>query len=234
MGNSINSEYLPNGSVQTTTDTPGLPQLGAGANFQLPRVPQINADYLNYIAKTRNAEAGDANQRKREAYEMQLRAMQEDRGNAEQDRIYAQQARYRAQSPHNQVTPTWYESQGAATRPVGLGAQMIPGEGIDPRLLPPSMRPSESKSTYSPSSVYDQQLAADDEASWQKQINADRARTSGQTGEVGGAAKGTPGGSVAPQGTAPMLTPSNAAVQGRQLSPQEMELQRQRNAMYGH
>lgn len=166
MGNSINSEYLPNGSVQTTTDTPGLPQLGAGANYglQLPRVPQINAEYLNYIAKTRNAEAGDANQRKREAYEMQLRAMQEDRGNAEQDRIHAEQNRYRAQSPRSQITPTWYESQGAATRPVGLGAQMIPGMQADPTKLPPNLRPQQSVGSYAPSAQYDQQIAADDEA----------------------------------------------------------------------
>lgn len=38
----------------------------------------------------------------------------------------------------------WYSAQGAATRPVGLGAQQIPGMAVDPRLLPPHMRPGAS------------------------------------------------------------------------------------------
>lgn len=34
--------------------------------------------------------------------------------------------------------------RGAATRPTGLGAQMIPGMAVDPNLLPSRMRPSGS------------------------------------------------------------------------------------------
>lgn len=38
------------------------------------------------------------------------------------------------------VDTPWYSQQGAATRPVGLQAGTVPGMGVDPRLLPPSMR----------------------------------------------------------------------------------------------
>lgn len=44
-----------------------------------------------------------------------------------------------------EVNTPWYSQQGAAMRPVGLGAQMIPGMGIDPRFLPPGMRPGGSQ-----------------------------------------------------------------------------------------
>lgn len=39
----------------------------------------------------------------------------------------------------------WYSQQGAAMRPIGLGAQMIPGMAPDPRFLPPGMRPEKSE-----------------------------------------------------------------------------------------
>jgi hypothetical protein len=44
-----------------------------------------------------------------------------------------------------EVETPWYSQQGAATRPTGLGAQMIPGMAADPRLLPPDMRPQSSQ-----------------------------------------------------------------------------------------
>jgi hypothetical protein len=37
--------------------------------------------------------------------------------------------------------PSWQQMQGVAMTPVGLGPGSIPGMGIDPRKLPPSMRP---------------------------------------------------------------------------------------------
>ncbi len=50
----------------------------------------------------------------------------------------------RERNPDNFEIP-WYSQQGAATRPTGLGAQMIPGMAPDPRLLPPNMRPGASQ-----------------------------------------------------------------------------------------
>lgn len=55
----------------------------------------------------------------------------------------------------------------------------------------------------------------------------------GVRGEVGGAAAGTPGGSVLPRGTAPMLTPSNAAVAPRVLTEEERRRQAALNSIYG-
>lgn len=48
------------------------------------------------------------------------------------------------------VETPWYSSQGAAMRPVGLQAGTIPGMGIDPRFLPPSMRAEKAELTNSP------------------------------------------------------------------------------------
>lgn len=97
--------------------------------------------------------------------------------------------------------------------------------------------PKESQRIFSPAEVANAKAQHDDDSAWNAQMAADRARTAGRTGDVGGATPGTPGGSAltpqVPQGTAPMLTPSNAAVPGRRLSALEMELQRQRNAQYG-
>lgn len=41
--------------------------------------------------------------------------------------------------------PSWQSLQGAATRPTGLGAQMIPGMAVDQNMLPPSMRHQSSQ-----------------------------------------------------------------------------------------
>lgn len=40
---------------------------------------------------------------------------------------------------------SWGAQQGAATRAVGLGFNMLPGYQADPRLLPPEMRPGASQ-----------------------------------------------------------------------------------------
>lgn len=40
--------------------------------------------------------------------------------------------------------PSWQAIQGSAMRPTGLGAGMIPGMAVDPRLLDPRLRPSSS------------------------------------------------------------------------------------------
>lgn len=75
----------------------------------------------------------------------------------------------------------WATLQGAATRPVGLGAQMIPGMGIDPRLLPPEMRPNAAQVSYSPSVNARAETDARDELAWQDTIRRDRARTGPDT-----------------------------------------------------
>jgi hypothetical protein len=70
--------------------------------------------------------------------------------------------------------------KGAATRPTGLGAQMIPGMNTDPRLLPSRLLPSNS--SFSSGGLSDTQVARlnpevrrqmeEDEADRQKQAQA--------------------------------------------------------------
>lgn len=74
------------------------------------------------------------------------------------------------------ITPTWYASQGAAMRPVGLGPGMIPGMGIDPRFLPPSMRPSGSSFQETAENRANAELEAMDEAVSRSRMEADRSR----------------------------------------------------------
>lgn len=138
-----------------------------------------------------------------------------------------------ASAPAPAIEHPWYTLQGAATRPVGLGAQMIPGMMADPRLLPPSMRPDAAHVNFSPGTIATARNNALNEDDFSAQVGADRARTANMTGEVGGAAAGTPGGAVVPRGTAPMLTPSNAAVQPRILSQEERRRQQMSNSLYG-
>lgn len=57
-----------------------------------------------------------------------------------------------ASAPQNdRITPEWFESQGAATRPTGLGAQMIPGMQADESKLPPWMR--HPSSSFAPTAI---------------------------------------------------------------------------------
>jgi hypothetical protein len=164
----INSSYLPNGSVQTQTDAPGVglsanisPSYGGGG---FPQIPTLNPGYVNFMALRKQQAQDEDEARKRQMYSMQLRAMQSEQGKE-------------LEQPTKFDSP-WYSIQGAATRPVGLGPQQIPGMQADPRLLPPSMRPSQSVASYAPSAQFNQQLQADDEQQFGRQVNQDRARTS--------------------------------------------------------
>lgn len=51
----------------------------------------------------------------------------------------------------NAPVNSWQQAQGAAMKPVGLGAQMIPGMQIDQQSLPPGMRHKESQFQGGPS-----------------------------------------------------------------------------------
>lgn len=118
--------------------------------------------------------------------------------------------------------PTEMEWRGAATRPIGQGAQMIPGMAVDPNLLPSQYRPQSAGVSYAPSVQYGARSAAADEDAYGAAMDADRARTRG-TGDVGAPAavaapdSRQPSGAAptVPVGTAPMLTPSNAVVQSQ-------------------
>lgn len=202
----INSGY-ENGTSYTQTQ--GMPVSSVGlppVSFVSPAIDRTAIDAAlarrARIAdedRARQLEASDqATARQAQMYKLQMQAMQDDR-NAAHD------ARERSSVPTS-VTPTWYEYQGAATRPVGLGAQMIPGMSADVTKLPPWMRPQQSNVSYAPSTVANAQLSAMDDERFGNQMAADRARTKGQYGsDLGGT----------PRGTAPMLTPSNAVVPKR-------------------
>lgn len=178
----INSSYLPGGAVQTTTDPVALPQLGAGANLglQLPQIPQLNPAYMDAINQQRYEAAQQAQAEKKKMFDLQFQAMQTGQQNASNDREDARLAGVNAQeaAARNASGPTWFEYQGAATRPVGLSPGMIPGMQADPTKLPPSMRPSQSSASYAPSSILSQKQGADDESAFGQQVNQDRARTS--------------------------------------------------------
>jgi hypothetical protein len=73
----------------------------------------------------------------------------------------------------------------------------------------------------------------EDEAEFGAFQAASGADPRGVRGEVGGAAPGTPGGSVVPHGTAPMLTPGNASTPPRKRSLAELARQAQVNQQYG-
>lgn len=62
----------------------------------------------------------------------------------------AMQAREDAARDARAGGPTEQEWEGAATRPTGLGAQMIPGMAVDQRLIPRSMRPNSASMTGGP------------------------------------------------------------------------------------
>jgi hypothetical protein len=66
--------------------------------------------------------------------------------------------------------------RSAAMRPTGLGAQMIPGMAVDPRLLPSRFQPSGSSLQVSP----DEQLAAQrrhqEELAWSQRMAQSRER----------------------------------------------------------
>lgn len=72
--------------------------------------------------------------------------------------------------------PSWQAVQGSATRPVGLGPGMIPGMGVDPRLLPPGMRPSASGLVIDPDEAAQAEVRAQAELDSQRRIALNRAR----------------------------------------------------------
>lgn len=204
--------------------TPGSPGVGGGGY-----VPGSNQDLINFyreMARRKMMSQSPA---------MGMRMA------PDPEPAYAAPGRDSGPAPRARVETPWYTAQGAATRPVGLGAQMIPGMGIDPHLLPPEMRPDSAGVSYAPSVVAGAKVNLGRETDFDEQMAEDRARTRGQMGEVGGAAPGTPGGAVPrgvslPQGTAPMLTPSNATVPGRPMGmvdPYERIRRAGLNAGYG-
>jgi hypothetical protein len=202
-----------------TTTTPGG---GGGATG-----PDLNS----YLQQALIARLGDRQQQEAEdrAYLLQQRR-------AAAAPVAQQQAQPQmfmtgpAERPQERarIEMPWYSLQGAATRPVGLGAQMIPGMAVDPRLLPPSMRPNESRTEFAPSAINTAEMNLRNELAFGGKMAMDRARTANQTGEVGGASPGQ-----VPHGTAPMLTPGNASTPPRQLSQEEQLRQRQMNSGYG-
>lgn len=226
----ISSDYLPGGAVQTTTDPVALPQLGAGANLglQLPQIPQINPAYFDAINQQKYDAAQQAQSQKKRMFDLQLQAMQTGQQNSANDREDARLARVTGQeaAARDSGGPTWFEYQGAATRPVGLSPGMIPGMQADVTKLPPSMRPNQSSASYAPSAQYSQQLAADDESRFGGQINADRARSRNPSEVGGGDPFGPYGGSA--------VTPLNTRQPGvaAALSPSQRASQQGR-AMYG-
>lgn len=117
------------------------------------------------------------------------------------------------------------------------GAGITPGYVMDTNAMNAYQRqaylPQGSSRAFTPMEGAAAKGAYDEETDWNAGMAADRARTHGMSGEVGGAAPGTPGGSVMPRGTAPMLTPSNAAMGGRPMSDDERRRQAAINAIYG-
>lgn len=211
----INYSNGPGGYSLSTSGSPGV----GGAGY----VPGSNQDLIDFykeMARRRMMSPSPA-------MGMRMAAAPEDA---------AVIGRPEPRAPRQRVETPWYTAQGAATRPVGLGPAMTPGMGIDPHLLPPEMRPDVAGVSYAPSVLAGAKLNLGRELDFDEEMAADRARTRGQTGEVGGAAPGTPGGAVLPRGTAPMLTPSNAVVPSRPMGavdPYERIRRASQNAIYG-
>jgi hypothetical protein len=148
----IESGYNQQGGNQTFTRTPSLPQ------FSAP-VPSFGGGGLPFdpTEAMRRKLAEEAEQRKFEN-SLKERALRMQEMQAKQQMSFADQDRARAMNPGGEgrrapdplaalKAQDRYEAtqRSAATRPVGLGAQMIPGMAVDVNKLPSRMRPQSSQ-----------------------------------------------------------------------------------------